>query len=135
MSKLVIEGDGVKVTRPVHLNLTLIRFPITAVASILHRITGVILFIFIPILLLELQNSLQSAESFEHLKEGFDTIGGQLLGFIIIGSFIYHFLAGIRHLLMDFGYGESHSIGRWTAKMVIIVSPLLALVLIYGVGR
>lgn len=111
--------------RPVNLNLLTIRFPIPAIVSILHRISGVILFLFIPFALWGLQLSLQSQQSFDTVREFFIQ---PLVKFIIWGvlsAFLYHFVAGIRHLLMDFSIGDELKCGRLAAKLTIVVSLIL----------
>ena len=55
--------------RPVNLDLSTIKFPVTAIASITHRVTGVAIFLALPILLWMLDRSLASPESFADLKE------------------------------------------------------------------
>jgi len=112
--------------RPVNLDLTTIKQPITAVASILHRISGVILFLAIPFFLWLLQTSLNSTDSFNALQT---CLNYPLIKFglwLLISALLYHLLAGIRHLLMDCGLGESKCGGRLGAKLVIISSLILA---------
>lgn len=105
--------------RPVNLDLTTIRFPITAIVSILHRIAGVILFVSIPLLLWALQQSLMSTDDFEQLR---DCLRAPLVRFImwgVLSALWYHLFAGIRHLLMDWGIGESKVGGKLSAKITL----------------
>lgn len=117
-------------TRPINLNLLKFHFPLPAIVSILHRISGLLLIILIPFLLFTLQESLDSAESFETLKGYFShpLLKGGL--WVFICALGYHLLAGIRHLLMDMQIGDSLRAGRFSAKIVII----LAVVLVIGAG-
>lgn len=111
--------------RPKNLNLFTIHFPIPAIVSILHRISGVILFLFIPVLLWGLNLSLASQQDFDDLHQ---LLMQPWVKFIIWGSlaaFIYHFVAGIRHLLMDIHIGETLIAGRITAWATMIISLLL----------
>lgn len=114
-----------KKQRPVNLRLTSIKFPMTAIVSILHRISGVLLFIFIPYCLCLLQKSLQSEESFAEVSIYFSQAYAKLIVWVILSAFIYHLFAGIRHLLLDFGVGESLNGGRisaWVTLLLIIIS-------------
>lgn len=116
--------------RPVNLDLRTFHFPSHAIASILHRIAGIVLFLFIPLLLWMLQSSLSSYEQFLLLQDQLTSPLFKVLVWGLLTAFIYHLLAGIRHLTMDVGIGESLSAGRWTAKLVIA----LAIVLSLGIG-
>lgn len=112
--------------RPINLNLWRLKFPIMAVASILHRISGVIIFLCLPLLMYLFHQSLLSQDSFDEMT-GF--IAHPSIRFIIwisLFALLYHLLAGIRHLIMDLGFGESLSAGRTTAYIVIILSIALA---------
>lgn len=102
--------------RPVNLDLTSLHYPPMAIVSILHRISGVVLFLLSPLMLYYLQLSLDSANSFNALKA--NNIS-KLFLFVFVCAFLFHLLAGIRHLVMDFGYGESLRSGRVTAWMII----------------
>ncbi len=113
--------------RPKNLDLFSIKFPVTSISSILHRISGVILFLVIPILLYMLSLSLDSTESFNQLRE---CMTGPVAKFVlwgIVASLLFHLVAGIRHLLMDAGLGESLSGGRTGAYLVLILGAILAI--------
>ena len=111
--------------RPVNLDLTTFRFPITAIASILHRVAGVILFfgsfILMVLLGMSLENEAGFADTLALLENGF-------VSFIVWGvlaALAYHFVAGVKHLFMDMGYGETLESGRLFAKASIAVASLL----------
>ncbi|AUD79061.1 succinate dehydrogenase, cytochrome b556 subunit [Kangiella profundi] len=115
--------------RPTNLNLATIRFPVPAISSILHRITGVILFFAVPILLWMLQKSFTPA-GFNELKTMFaESFLWQFVLWAITTAVAYHVIAGVRHLLMDMGIGESLEGGRRGAWLVIILSAIAAVVL------
>lgn len=114
-----------KDTRPVNLNLMQIKFPIPAIASILHRLSGIVVFLFIPLLLWALKYSLTSPEDFMRMKAVLNIFWVKLALWAFLAAFVYHLLAGIRHLAMDLGHGETLTGGRVTAWFVIIVSILL----------
>lgn len=114
--------------RPVNLDLTTIKFPVPAIASIIHRISGVGLFVALPIVLWMLDRSLASPESFADLQ---DLLGNSLVQFVvwaIVSMLIYHLVAGIKHLMMDLGIGESLEGGRNGAFAVLAVSAVLILI-------
>ncbi len=105
------------------------RFPITAIASILHRISGVILFLFIPFLLWVLDLSLRANQSFANLVLHFQNGFVRFFLWVFLSALIYHFLAGIKHLFMDMGYFEKMCSGKAASMVVIIVSIVLIIAL------
>jgi succinate dehydrogenase cytochrome b subunit len=113
--------------RPVNLDLTTMRFPIPAIASILHRVSGVILFLLLPLLLVAAEWSLRSPMDFAELRLWMASPLFKLLFWGMLAAFIYHLLAGLRHILMDMGFGESLSCGRLSAKVVIGLSVVFIL--------
>lgn len=111
-------------TRPVNLSLTAFRWPITALVSITHRISGVALYGGILILLWMLQESLASEQSFNALRDVvMDPICKTIL-WLVLAALAYHTVMGIRHLIMDFGIGESLEGGRRGAAMAIVVAVI-----------
>ena len=101
------------------------RLPITAWASITHRATGVFLFAGVAALLWGLDASLDSEESFEALKQSLTHPLAKLIAWAVLSGLIYHSLAGVKHLVMDFGIGETMEGGVIGAKIVIAVSVIL----------
>ena len=95
---------NVKKQRPVNLDLQTIRFPITAIASILHRVSGVITFVAVGILLWLLGTSLSSPEGFLTAASIMDSFFVKFIMWGILTALAYHVVVGIRHLMMDFGY-------------------------------
>lgn len=113
--------------RPVNLDLTTIKFPVTAIASITHRMTGVAIFVAIPVLLWMLNRSLASPESFADLKQLMTSPLAKLVVWAILAVILYHLVAGIRHLIMDMGMGETLEGGRRGAFATFIVTAVLIL--------
>ncbi|MCV6621482.1 MAG: succinate dehydrogenase, cytochrome b556 subunit [Cellvibrionaceae bacterium] len=116
-----------KKNRPVNLDISTIKLPITAYVSILHRVSGVALFAGVAILLWMLDKSLSSAAGFAELQ---DTLSSPLCQFIIwltLAGLVYHMVAGIRHLIMDAGIGEDLEGGQKGAKIAIAVIAVLIL--------
>lgn len=119
----------VKQNRPKNLDLTKIRLPITAKVSILHRISGVILFFAIPFLIYLLQLSLASEQGYQRANEIVDGFFVKVFLFLIIWSLTHHLIAGIRFLLIDADIGVKIETARKTAKQVIIAGIVSAIVL------
>ncbi len=117
----------VNTQRPKNLNLFTIRFPLPAIVSILHRVSGVILFLAIPLILWGLSLSLSSQQSFDELQQFLTTPYMKLIIWSCLSAFIYHFFAGIRHLLMDIGIGDELRSGKFSAILTFIVAGIFIL--------
>ena len=103
----------------VYLNLWQFRFPITAIVSILHRASGVFLFLAIPVLLWTLQSSLSNEAGFEAVRQCFASLPTRIFLWIFLSALYYHLVAGIRHFLMDACIGDSKAGGRLGAFIVM----------------
>lgn len=115
--------------RPKFLNLIEIRLPLPGVASILHRVSGVGLFLALPLLICLLEQSLQSAESHQALVA---LAGHPLVKLILTGllwAFMHHFCMGIRILLIDIHVGVEKAQAQASAKAVFAISLVLTLIL------
>lgn len=118
---------NVKDNRPVNLDIGTMRLPVTAWASISHRASGVLLFVGTAVLMWMLDASLSGPEGFAAVRECLDSVLARLVIWVIVAGLIYHSLAGIRHLIMDFGIGESMEGGVLGARIVIALSVILIL--------
>lgn len=114
--------------RPVNLDLRTIRLPITSYSSILHRISGVVIFLLLPVLLCMLEGSLASAESFAKLQGDMSGFFPKLVIWGVLSALLYHLVAGIRHIVMDLGWGESLEGGQLGAKITLGLSAALILI-------
>lgn len=112
--------------RPVNLDLLAFQFPLAAKSSILHRTAGIILFVAIAFMLCALSMSLESEQSFNDLKALFDNGLVKFITWGILTALGYHFVAGIRHMLMDFGVADSKESGKTTALVTIVLSAILS---------
>ena len=121
----------VKDIRPVNLDLTTVKFPLPAITSILHRISGVGLFFGIGIVLYFLQLSLESEAGFERVLELLRATPVKLTIWLILAGLLYHLIAGIKHLLMDWGLGESRE-GALRGAQVTLALGVVAAVLSWG---
>lgn len=112
--------------RPINLDLTKFAFPITAIASILHRVTGVILFVGIAFMLYALDLALESEAGLEQARSLIATPIGMFVTWGLLTTLGYHFVAGIKHLIMDFGHGETLAGGRLLAQGTIVLAVVLS---------
>ncbi|PDO85446.1 succinate dehydrogenase cytochrome b556 large subunit [Kosakonia pseudosacchari] len=126
---------NVKKQRPVNLDLTTIRFPVTAIASILHRVSGVITFVAVGILLWLLGLSLSSEEGFLTASAIMSSFFVKFIFWGILTALAYHAVGGIRHMLMDFGWlEETFEAGKRSANLsfaITVVLSILAGVLVW----
>ena len=116
--------------RPKHLALHHIKLPLPGFVSILHRVSGLILFLALPLLLLMLQYSLRSIETYTQLLS---VLAHPLLKLMLLGllwAFLHHLCAGLRYLAIDLRYITSLTQARNSSKAVMIVS--LALTVLAG---
>lgn len=111
--------------RPVNLDLSTIQFPITALVSITHRVSGVILLAGILILMWMLDASLTSEESFLELQTILASPVAKLVLWAVLAALAYHLVMGMRHLLMDLGIGESLEGGRRGATAAAVIAVIL----------
>ena len=106
--------------RPKFLNLFLIRQPVPAIVSILHRISGALLFLFLWAFLLGLQRSLASPESYADLIAFLDRPLVKLVALGLLWAYLHHTFAGIRHLGLDLRLGIQLPKARLTAFLVLV---------------
>lgn len=115
--------------RPVNLDLSTLKFPVMAITSILHRLSGLAIFFALPLLLYLLDNSLNSSKGFADVVALIDNSLIKIILWGVLVAFAYHLLAGIRHMIMDLGVGESLAMGKRTASIVIIAATIAAILL------
>jgi succinate dehydrogenase / fumarate reductase cytochrome b subunit len=111
--------------RPVYLNLLAIRQPIPAVVSILHRVSGAILFLVgLPVALWSLEASLATADGFQRVTAAFAHPLARLVLLGLVWAYLHHLIAGVRHLLADVHIGlELHS-ARQSAAVTLVLALL-----------
>lgn len=115
--------------RPVNLELSTIHFPITAIVSILHRISGIIVFVGIGFLLYGLDRSLAGPAGFNAMADLMTHPLAKLVAWGTLSALAYHLVAGIRHLIMDLDIGETLEGGRLGSQITFVVSALLIVLL------
>lgn len=117
--------------RPKHLALHLIKLPLAGYVSILHRVSGAILFLSLPLLLWVLQASLRSIETYTRLMEILQHPLSKLVCIGLVWAFLHHFCAGVRYLAIDLHRASGLAQARASSKWVMGVS--LALTVLIGV--
>ncbi|OGS91128.1 MAG: succinate dehydrogenase, cytochrome b556 subunit [Gallionellales bacterium GWA2_60_18] len=117
--------------RPKHLALYLIKLPLPGMVSILHRVSGLLLFLALPPLLLMLQYSLRSIETYTQLAGLLAHPLAKLTLLGLLWAFLHHFCAGLRYLAIDLHYVRDLALARGSSWMVIAAS--LGLTMLIGV--
>ncbi len=135
-------ADNTKTPRPVFTNIHVTdivsyRLPPAGIISILHRISGVVLFLLLPFVIWMFDTSVTSEISYDEFKSVFTAGHGWLPAFLVnfvtwglIWAYLHHFIAGVRHLLMDTNHHlVSKQTGHNTAVGVLVLSIGLTLIL------
>lgn len=122
---------AIKKKRPKNLDLPSIRLPLPGILSILHRISGAVLFLMLPVLLWLFQQSLASPDSYAAAKAVTDNFLVKIILLGLIWLYMHHFCAGIRYLLLDLHKGVDLASARMSSYVVFAVS--VALTAIVGV--
>lgn len=120
----------IKKKRPKNLNLMSIRLPLPGILSILHRVSGAVLFLLLPVFLWLFESSITYRDAFALFKT---YAAHPLVKLILLGLvwlYLHHFCAGIRYLLLDMHKGIDLESARLSSKIVFAVS--IALTLIFG---
>ena len=113
------------------------RLPAAGIVSILHRVSGVLMFLLMPFIIWMFDTSVSSEISFARFKAVFNVGAGfvpgwffKLVALALIWAYLHHFIAGVRHLMMDINHAAvTKQSGARTAKTVLTLSVLLTLVL------
>ena len=115
--------------RPLWYNLSPLNLPLPGLVSILHRISGAVLFVLLVWLLYLLQASLASAERFDAFKRVLAYPFARLVLAVALWAFLHHLCAGIRYLLLDIDRGVDLVTARLSSAAVLAVSLALTLLL------
>ncbi len=114
--------------RPIYLNLLRIRQPVPAIVSVLHRISGALLFLIgIPFVLWVTQHALASAQGWEATRSALAQPFVKLVMLALAWAYLHHLLAGIRHVIQDLHIGMQLKSSRTSAATVLVISLLLTL--------
>ncbi|MGB0712963.1 MAG: succinate dehydrogenase, cytochrome b556 subunit [Gammaproteobacteria bacterium] len=115
--------------RPVYLNLIQIRLPLPGIVSIMHRISGVLMVLAIPLALYVLDLSLSGAEGYAQAAAILDAVLVKLILMVLTWSIMHHLFAGIRYLLIDIDIGVERDSTRKLAWGVLGASIVMTLIL------
>ncbi|WP_032094188.1 MULTISPECIES: succinate dehydrogenase, cytochrome b556 subunit [unclassified Alteromonas] len=118
-----------KKQRPVNLELNTIKFPPSAISSILHRVTGVAMFFALLFVIWAWAVSVQSPEGFANVQAIMDGFFGKFVAIGTASALTYHILGGLRHVVMDLGHWEELESGNNSAKATIALWIVLTVVL------
>ena len=112
------------------------RLPVAGLVSILHRVSGIIMFVLLPFIIWMFDTSLSSEISFARFTSVFAHGAGfvpgwffKLVALALIWSYLHHLVAGVRHLWMDATHAVSLEFGRQSAIFTLAVSVVLTLLL------
>jgi succinate dehydrogenase / fumarate reductase cytochrome b subunit len=112
------------------------RYPVMAIVSILHRVSGMIMFVLLPFIIWMFDTSLSSEISFDRFTSVFAHGAGfvpgwffKLVALALIWSYLHHLIAGVRHLWMDATHAVGLQFGRQSANFTLAVSVVLTLLL------
>jgi len=116
--------------RPVYLNPVRIRLPLPGIVSILHRVSGVALFLIgIPLALWTLQASLESSAGYDRIAGAFAYPLAKLVLLGLVWAYLHHLCAGIRFLLLDLHRGIELKPARQSSAVVVLASVALTLII------
>jgi succinate dehydrogenase / fumarate reductase cytochrome b subunit len=113
--------------RPVFLDLTKIKFPVTAIVSILHRISGIALFISLPFMFAWMFMVTFSDASFALYQYYSSFFWIKTIYVLVLLATTYHTLAGLRHIFHDVSHMHSLKSARITAWIVFALFILLSI--------
>jgi len=91
----------------------------------MHRASGALLIVGVAVLLWLLDQSLASPEGFEQARQALQSPLAKFILWVVVSALAYHTVAGVKHLVMDMGFGETMEGGVIGAKVVIATSVLL----------
>ena len=105
------------------------RLPAAGFVSILHRISGFVMFLLLPFLVWMFDTSVSSEISFAKFKAAFNIGVGfvpgflvQLVALVLIWAYLHHLIAGVRHLYMDAHHAVSKEFGKSSAVVTLVLS-------------
>ena len=120
--------------RPVYLNLIKIHLPVAGLVSLLHRGTGVLLFLALPFAVYLLDLSIESEKSFLKVQQILNQPIMLIVQILMLWSIAHHFFAGIRFLLIDAEIGVDKTSAQWGAWLVFLAEAISLIVIVSGVG-
>ena len=119
--------------RPKHLKLLKIKMPVTAVVSILHRVSGIILFLSIPYIIWLFSLSVKSVYGYTEALTILNSGCGKLVNVLLLWAITHHFYAGLRFLILDLDIGITREAAIKVAWLVQVLVLITLVLLIYKV--
>lgn len=114
-------------SRPVYLNLFRIHLPLAGWVSILHRLSGALLFLVFPLGVWALSVSLSSEAGFQRMLDWMAHPLNKLGVLLLIWAFVHHLLAGVRHLALDVHWGVERHQSHQTSMAVMLLAAMITL--------
>jgi succinate dehydrogenase / fumarate reductase cytochrome b subunit len=111
--------------RPKYLNLFRIKLPLPGIVSFLHRVSGALLFVAIPLFLAVFQLTLNSPADFDKVRQGLESPLVKLVLIVLLWGYFHHFFAGLRFIAMDMGIGMELGKTRRNSWLVLTFSLTL----------
>ena len=118
--------------RPVYLNLFRLHLPITGWVSILHRLSGALLFLLLPLMVWGFALALSNEAKFVRVAVYLGTPFAKMLMLVLVAGLAQHFLAGLRHLAMDAHWGVSLKSARMTSLIVLLTTGIVVVLATWG---
>lgn len=129
MDETSSQSERQPASRPLSPRLSVYRWRAPMLASVAHRASGMALVVFVPLYLWLLHGMTGSPEDFERVRVWMHTLLGKFFLWGAGIALIYHFCNGIRFLALDAGWGEERGTLRLTARLVIGIAAVAAIVL------
>ncbi|MBT5717996.1 MAG: succinate dehydrogenase, cytochrome b556 subunit [Gammaproteobacteria bacterium] len=117
--------------RPKNLDITTFKYPLPAITSLLHRLSGAFIFVGVALMLYLLELSLQSESGFALVQELLSNVLIKFIAWAVLAGLLYHLIAGMKHLFMDLGFGETLRGGFVGASITLALSA--AAIIVAGV--
>ena len=114
-------------SRPVYLNLFRIHLPLAGWVSILHRLSGALLFLVFPLGVWALSVSLSDEAGFQRVLDWMAHPLSKLGVLLLVWAFVHHLLAGVRHLALDVHWGVERHQARQTGMAVMLLAAMITL--------
>ncbi len=114
-------------SRPVYLNLFRIHLPLAGWVSILHRLSGALLFLVFPLGVWALSVSLSGEAGFQRMFDWMTHPLSKCFVLLLIWAFVHHLLAGLRHLALDVHWGVERHQSRQISMVVMLLTAMISM--------
>lgn len=121
--------------RPVYLDLFRLHLPITGWVSILHRLSGVLLFLLLPLIVWGFALTLSGEAGYTRAVGWLSTLAAKLLALVLVWALVHHLLAGLRHLAMDGHWAMQLKSARLSSRVVLLATGSVVVLAAWGLFR